>query len=412
VHPRDRLSVRRAIDHDFEHHVEVREEFRLKSRDGQYRSYSTVAQPLFDVANQPRGLVGVTQDVTTRRKAEQQLRRSEELLRATTENTADTLILVDTDLRVRFINRPVPELAVDTIIGETIAVLLPTAARDAVMARLRAVLATGETATYEFDVAGTEGAARHFENRAMLVRDGGIGTGISIAMRDITERRRLEREVLEISSRERHRIGRDLHDGLGQELTGVALMLRGLAQRLKRQSPDSINDINDIVALVNQSIETTRSLARGLLPVSTDDGGLSLALRTLVGRCRDSYGIDVGYREDLAPALPMPEGTASHLYRIAQEALTNTARHGHASHASVRLEVGPTRFMLCIADDGGGIATHNNGGPGMGLKIMQYRASMIGAKLEILPNVPRGTMVRVTREQPASSSELPFSHAT
>jgi len=411
VHPRDRLGVRRAIDLAFEHHVEVREKFPLKSHDGQYRSYATVAQPLFDAANQPQGLVGVAQDVTPRREAQRQLRRSEELLRATTANTADTLILVDTDLKVRFINRGVLDLSVDRIIGEAISVLLPRSARGAVMAKLRAVLSSGQTATYEFEVKTAGSATQHFENQAVLVRDNGVGTGISIAMRDTTERRRLEQEVLECSSRERHRIGRDLHDGLGQELTGIALMLRGLAQRVKRQAPDSINEINEIVGLVNQSIETARALARGLLPVSTDNGGLSLALRALTTRCQELYGIGIEYEEELAPDTTMSESESSHLFRIAQEALTNIARHGNAGRVAVQLVLNPTDFELRIADDGWGIDPDRQTGSGMGLKIMQYRASMIGAKLDIGPNFPRGTVVRVTSEQPALMSALESSQA-
>ena len=411
VHPKDRLMVRRAIDHAFEHHVEVHEEFRLKSRDGQYRSYDAVARPLFDAANQPSGLVGVTQDVTNRHLSEVRLRRSEELLRATTANTADTLLLVDTDLRVRFINRDIGDMTIEQIIGQDIAVLLPPPMCEGVIAKLRTVLTTGSTATFEFAVEVPGLPTEHFENRAVLVRDDGIASGISIAVRNITERRRLEQEVLDVSSRERQRIGRDLHDGLGQELTGVALMLRGLAKRVKKQAPDSINDINEIVGLVNQSIETARTLARGLLPVNTDNGGLSCALRQLALRCQDLYGLEVDFREQITADMALSEANASHLYRIAQEALTNTARHGHASRVTVVLLLSPTRFMLSIADDGVGVGEAAASATGMGLKIMKYRASMIGAKLEIVPNQPQGTVVLVTCDQPVMMSTLQSVHA-
>ena len=413
VHPKDRLAVRRAIDHAFEHHVEVQEEFRLKSHDGQYRSYAAVARPVFDAANQPSGLVGVTQDVTIRRQAEGRLRRSEELLRATTANTADTLLLVDTDLKVRFINREVRNLSIEQILGEDIGVLLPTAARDNVVAKLRAVLATGETAAYDFEIETPGSALQYIENRAVLVRDDSIGTGVSIAMRDITERRRLEREVLEISSRERQRIGQDLHDGLGQELTGVALMLRGLAKRVQQESPDSVAAINEIVALVNQSIEAARSLARGLLPVSTGNGSLSNALEALARRCADAYGMAVDFRGEIDPQMSVGEDEASHIYRIAQEALTNTARHGHASVATVSIVLNPRQFLLRIADDGIGIDRPAGAAPGvgMGLRIMQYRASMIGARFQIVPNHPRGTVVIVTCEQPTLMNPLQSAQA-
>jgi PAS domain S-box-containing protein len=411
VHPKDRFALRRSIDQTFEDHAEAQREFRLKSHDGQYRSYAAVARPLFDAANRPIGLVGVTQDVSARYESEARLRRSEELLRATTANTADTLLLVDTDLGIRFINRGAGGMAIDEIIGRDISVLLPEPAREGVIGKLHQVLITGETATYEFD-AKVEGAeTQYFENRAVLVRDDGIGTGISITIRNITERKRLEQEILDVSSRERQAIGRDLHDGLGQELTGVALMLRGLATRLQKQCPQAVDQVNEIVVLVNQSIETARALARGLLPVNTDGGGLPLALRALADRSHDLYGFEVGFQADVWPGFALSETNASHLYRIAQEALTNTARHGRASAAAVYLRISKSRFLLQITDNGIGLGETGRSASGMGLRIMKYRASMIGAKFEIVPNYPHGTVVRVTGEQPMVTSTLQSAHA-
>ncbi len=404
VHPRDRFTVRRAIARAFETHTEVHEEFRLKFRNGQYRAYAAFARPLFDAANQPSGLVGVTQDVTARHESEARLRRSEELLRTTTANTADTLLLLDTDLRIRFINRDTNGMTIDDIVGQPISVLLPESARGRVVAKLQQVLVTAQTATYEFDVPGA--ATEYFENRAVLVRDDGIGSGISITIRNITERKRLEQEILDVSSRERQTIGRDLHDGLGQELTGVALMLRGLATRIQRQLPESVAQVNEIVVLVNQSIETARALARGLLPVNTDGGGLCFALRALADRYRDLYGFEAEFSAEVTPQAPLNETTASHLYRIAQEALTNVARHADASAVAIFLLVTKNRFLLRINDNGVGIGAAAKAEPGMGLKIMKYRASMIGAILQVVPNYPRGTVIRVVGQKLASTNTL------
>jgi PAS domain S-box-containing protein len=280
VHPADRAAVSRAIDDTLRYQREFQKEFRLKSPSGRYRWYAATARPRFDGSAVPRGLVGVIQDVTARRESAERLQRSEELLRVTTANAADTLMLVDTDLKVRFINKPAAGMTIEQIIGRDIDVLLPRAACTWVPERLRQVLDTGETATYEFD-SDEAGQARYFENRAVLVRDAGVATGISIATRDITERKNLEQEILDVSGRERQSIGRDLHDGLGQELTGVALMLRGLAGRVRERCPEALDSVNEIVGLVNQSIENARSLARGLLPVRTETGGLAFALREL-----------------------------------------------------------------------------------------------------------------------------------
>jgi PAS domain S-box-containing protein len=403
VHPADRHLVSRAIDEAFQYHSEVQREFRLKFNSSRYRWYAVIARPLFDGGKLPRGLVGVIQDITERRESEVRVRRSEELLRATTANTADTLVLVDTGLRVRFINKNVFGMSIPQIIGREIGVLLPESARDCALHKLRHILDTGETATYEFQF--TEGdRVRYFENRAVLVRDDGIVTGISISTRDITERKRLEQEILDVSGRERQSIGRDLHDGLGQELTGVALMLRGLGRRVRERCPEAMDSINEIVALVNQSIENARSLARGLLPVRTETGGLVSALQELASRGRDLYGMEVNFRAEVWPELNFDETDASHLYRIAQEALTNAARHGHATRVDIFLLVTRNTFLFCITDNGEGFRPPMSLYTGMGLKIMTYRAGMIGAKFEIAPNEPRGTVVRVTGEQPLTAT--------
>jgi PAS domain S-box-containing protein len=409
VHPADRAAMNRAMDHAFRYHVEVQREFRLKSGSGRYRWYAAIARPLFGGGHQPRGLVGIIQDITERRDSEVRLRRSEELLRATTANTADTLVLVDTGLRVRFINRNLGGMTIEQIIGREIGVLLPEAARAGVLEKLRHILATGETATYEFE-ATEDGQVQYFENRAVLVRDDGIGTGISISTRDITERKRLEQEILDVSGRERQSIGRDLHDGLGQELTGVALMLRGLASRVQQCCPDALNSVNEIVGLVNESIENARSLARGLLPVRAETGGLTFALRELAARSRDLYGLEVNFRAEVWPELSLDETDASHLYRIAQEALTNAARHGHATLVDIFLFGNRKTFLLSITDNGEGIHLPTSPYTGMGLKIMRYRAGMIGAKFEITPNEPRGTVVRVTGEQPSTLADRQSAH--
>jgi two-component system sensor kinase FixL len=107
----------------------------------------------------------------------------------------------------------------------------------------------------------------------------------------------------------------------------------------------------------------------------------------------------------------LSETSASHLYRIAQEALTNTARHGHPATVSIFLLVTTRRFLLQISDDGIGIGDSSRSALGMGLKIMKYRAGMIGARFEIVPNQPRGTVVRITGEQPMVMSALHCAHA-
>jgi signal transduction histidine kinase len=120
----------------------------------------------------------------------------------------------------------------------------------------------------------------------------------------------------------------------------------------------------------------------------------------------------VNFRAEVWPELSLSEASASHLYRIAQEALTNAARHGHGSKVEIFLLVTRNAFFLRITDDGTGVGGAHMSATGMGLKIMRYRAGMIGAKFEIGPNIPHGTVVRVTGDQPVTAGALHPAHVT
>jgi signal transduction histidine kinase len=146
---------------------------------------------------------------------------------------------------------------------------------------------------------------------------------------------------------------------------------------------------------VNQSIETARSLARGLLPVGTESGGLTSALKALAARSRDVHGLEVTFRAEVCPGFSLSETNASHLYRITQEALTNAARHGRATLVEISLIATEKAFTLRITDNGVGMSRAAASAAGMGLKIMRYRADMIGAKFDIAANEPHGAVVTV-----------------
>jgi len=157
-------------------------------------------------------------------------------------------------------------------------------------------------------------------------------------------------------------------------------------------------DVDEVITLINGSIEATRGLARGLSPVSTERGGLVMALKSLTERGRERYGICIDFRNDAGALLERLDGNAAtHLYRIAQEALTNIARHSQATSAAIRLEAvaAPAGLQLIVEDNGCGLAPRAaEESQGLGLKMMRYRAQMLGGDLAIESPASGGTCVR------------------
>ena len=217
-------------------------------------------------------------------------------------------------------------------------------------------------------------------------------------LRDITERKQLEREILEISEREQRRIGHDLHDGLCQQLAGIELMSQVLEQKLERRSKEGSERAGEIAKNVRETIAHTRSLARGLSPVTLEAEGLMSALHELALNTEKIFR--VGCRFECArPVTLTDHAAATHLFRIAQEAVSNAIRHGKTvRRITIALEDREARIILSISDDGDGFpaqtGTAKNGS--MGLRIMQSRTGMIGGTLAIGGNAAGGATVTIS----------------
>jgi len=218
------------------------------------------------------------------------------------------------------------------------------------------------------------------------------GVLVSSAIRDITERKHLEKTILEISAREQRRIGQDLHDGLGQHLTGIAFMSKVQEQKLMEKSLPEAGDATKIVSLVNEAIHKTRELARGLLPVVSDAQGLMSALQQWAGEVEDLFAVNCRF-QCLTPVLIHDDAVATHLYYVAREAVNNAIKHGHARQIVIRLAADHHQGALTIQDDGYGIGSIAPTNRGMGLHLMNYRARMIGGSLEVQRIKTGGTVV-------------------
>jgi signal transduction histidine kinase len=201
----------------------------------------------------------------------------------------------------------------------------------------------------------------------------------------------LEREVLEIGEREQRRIGQDLHDGLCQHLTGTALASQVLAEKLPEGAPVRA-DARRLAELIEDGIALARGVAKGLYPVELQSDGLMQALENFTASTSEMFGIQCHF-ECPSPVLIENPSTAAHLYRIAQEAVSNALRHGHATRIEVVLEESDSEIRLRVSDNGAGLPDPLPTHDGMGLRTMTDRAGSIGGQLSILPGVMGGAEV-------------------
>jgi PAS domain S-box-containing protein len=395
----DRTRAERAMRTAMHGPGVSRIEINMNSADGTPRWFSMAAQRYLDETGSPAGLAGVTRDITTRKVAFQKLAESEERLRAILEAEPECVEVVDGSGILRLVNPAGLAMLeadeADQVLDRPISEFIVPEYREAFAAMHRRAMA-GATGMLEMETEGRRGGRRFVESHCAPLRDnqGSVIAALAV-VRDVSERHQLAGEIIAAASREQERIGHDLHDGLGQELTGIALLLTGLLGRLDQPTAELRRELTDILGLVRGAVQGTRALAHGLSPVAVERGGLAEALRALVSRLRERSGLSMRFTsrgwldERLAPA------NALQLYRIAQEALNNVLRHAEARRVAVTLSMTGAGARLRIVDDGRGIDTMDPSGTGLGLKIMAYRARMVSAQLDVTPRPGGGTVVSV-----------------
>lgn len=227
-----------------------------------------------------------------------------------------------------------------------------------------------------------------------LQGDDGMAEYVIASGIDITEQRQLQRELLDISELEKRRIGHDIHDGLGQVLTGVDMLIKVLHKRLAQTSSGDAHAIGNISQYVQDAIKQARMLAQGLSPVELQQDGLMEGLRELAKSTGSLFKTDCAFHCG-SPIHVADHARSVQLYRIAQEAISNAVKHGKARHIEISLKSETdNRAVLSISNDGlPFVAPGSEAKPGMGLRTMKYRAEMIGASLVVQPAVKSGTEV-------------------
>jgi PAS domain S-box-containing protein len=469
IHPDDRDGYLNAYRDAMAREERFEAQFRFRRHDGEYRWMLSVGVPRRSASGALLGYTGSTLDVTDLKQAEASLRESEARARAVLETTVDGVITISTAGIIESFNDAAERIfgyRADEVIGKNVNVLMPEPYHSEHDGYIRAYRETGQRRIIGIgrEVVGRrkDGSTFPMDLAVSEVQLPGrkIYTGF---IRDISARRELEQEVLRIAEEERRRIGQDLHDGLGQMLTGTTLIARGLARRLHAEESESADAADEVVRLVKEADTFARALARGLVPVEMEAGGLDAVLERLCANAERLFGIACSFEAlgDKETDRYLPEVAPNHLFRIAQEAVSNAVRHGQARHVAISLARAPDRFRLVVHDDGRGFPglvrsagadrldehtleapSHDgptrpgteaplggpSGGPsggaaptvrsqdnrGMGVRIMHYRARILGGALEIRSSSEGGTLVTCTvpTRRPLASETVPADEDT
>ena len=331
-----------------------------------------------------------------KKKAEIELKSRTNELQIITDNIPDQIIRFNSSFEILFANKASSELNSLPDFQETNlhALLQNENLSNLWKEKTEHVLTKGTMVEFEYEVPSDEASPpRHYH--AMVIPDEPQATdphrrSVMGIIRDTTENRQLEKAIIDMSAQQQRKIGQDLHDELGQLLTGIGFLFAGLRQDLIQHDLASTNDLNEINKLIEQAIAQTRILAEGLNPVTLELHGLSTSLERLAIHTEQVYNISCCFESNYE-FKHFSDEISYHLYRIAQEAITNSVKHSNATLIQLSLRLDSKTAVLTIEDNGIGFDPFSMNYDGQGLQIMKYRARMLGGNLSIKSYPSKGT---------------------
>jgi PAS domain S-box-containing protein len=352
----------------------------------------------------PEGLIVFSNDITERRRAENERAEAAVLLARAQELASVGTYEINFDPAVPWSTQKMRIVGPQTFgepmtADEYVSQWVHPADREHVRQLLENAFRNGARYEAEYRLVRPDGAARYVHSMAEPLRGhGGKILKYVGAIQDVTERRHLEREVLRISEHERGQIGRDLHDGLCQDLAAIEFRVIELKFAAQRRSKHCAAELEKIAKSVRDAIAETRTIARGLSPVKIGADGLMKALRELAESTQKNFKIACAFHYPASVAIH-DNVVATHLYRIAQEAVQNAIRHGKAQRIDIELFKQNARIVVGVKDNGVGLAPKRKNG-GLGLRIMQYRAGAVHGSLVVQHGPQGGTEVICSLDAP------------
>lgn len=380
-------------------------EIKNKAKDGSYYWVDTTIVPFLNEQGKPRQYIAIRADITDRKYAEEALREKEQRMRAIVETAVEGIITIDERGIVESLNPAACRIfgyQTEEVIGKNVKMLMPSSYNEHHDGYLSNYLRTGHAKIIGMgrEVVGQRKDGDLFPMELSVgeveLGDRRLFTGL---VRDISERRQLEQAVAAEAEQERARIARELHDGLGQQLGGLLFMMNGLQRDLQSahaaQAETAAQLSNELATAITQA----RNLSHELYAVPPQPDGLVEALGNLAERVAAERGIACAFAGD--SILVHNQAVASHLYRIAQEAVQNALKHSRATQIDIELVQRPANLELKVRDNGVGFSAQHNT-RGLGLHTMEQRARLIGGQLTahtqadggvaVLCSVPKATL--------------------
>ena len=365
-------------------------EAQRRTRDGRVIDVCATVTLLRDASDKPALLATTERDITAERRTARQIR-------AILDATPDGVVTIDQAGKIVSFNQSAVRLfgyRADEAIGQDIGLLMPPVERVRHQAYLDRYGQTKEPHIIgkprEVNACRKDGTVFPIRLCVIEIEHLGLFAGF---VHDMTAEKSLQEEILNIAMLEQLRIGQELHDDTQQELTGLGLLAHDLSETLSRQGSHTASELAVRLASgIAQASLHVRSLAHGLVPVPVDAQTLPAALEELAKNTRGIYGLSCQF-DCFAPVQVGIASTATHIYRIAQEAVANAVKHAKADAVSIRLRRTDVDLVLEIADDGVGIAPGIRRHEGAGLRLMEYRCAVIGGNFTVKQQEGGGTLV-------------------
>ena len=394
------------------------------TKDGRVLDVWLTTTPLLDARGEVIAIATTERNITTRKRLEnelislnaaleqrivqrteelryqaEQLRQSKERMRAVVDTAPDAIITIDIEGLIKSFNPAATRIfgyTTEEVLGKNIKILMPSPYRDEHSAYLARYAETREPHIIgkQREVSGLRKDGTVFPLEINITEIEHLSLYVGIA-RDVSERRTLEKRIIDLASLEQERIGSEIHDGLGQRLTALTLMASYLEKYLKDKDNDAAEKIGDLKKELQNAGREAHALSTGLAPVPIDPGGLGAALKLLAANTQASTGINC--RASIDDSVSANDrSTAAQIYRIAQEAVNNAVKHAEADTITLKLAHAPDEhgIVLIVADDGVGMRSDGGGSEQLGMHIMRHRANAIGASFRIESAPGKGTVIR------------------